>query len=196
MSIDYYDRNGALFFAGSAYADLGAVHARFLAYLPKGGSILEAGCGSGRDARAFALAGYAVTAFDGSAKMVELAAAHAGLPVLHKRFEDADWSGEFDGIWSCASLLHVPRHDLNDVMRRLAQALKPGGVWFMSFKHGRTERYAHERHFTDMDEELLASAIADASLEVVELWVSNDDRPGRSQEKWTNAIARRRQASP
>ena len=53
MSIDYYDRNGSLFFANSAYADLSATHARFLAHVPQGGSILEAGCGSGRDALAF-----------------------------------------------------------------------------------------------------------------------------------------------
>ena len=191
LSIDYYDRNGSLFFSGSAYADLSAVHARFLAHVPKGGSVLEAGCGSGRDARAFAQAGYAVTAFDGSAKMVELATAHTGLPVLHRRFEDADWQDVFDGIWSCASLLHVPRKDLGGVMTRMARALKPGGVWFMSFKNGRAERFAHERHFTDMDEELLAVAIGAAALTVVELWVSDDDRPERVHEKWTNAIARK-----
>src|ERR1700710_1289192 len=109
MSISYYDRNAALFFADTAHADLSATHARFLAHVPPGGTILDAGCGAGRDALAFRTAGYAVTAIDGSAKMVELACAHSGLPVQHKRFEDIDWQDAFDGIWSCASLLHVPR---------------------------------------------------------------------------------------
>jgi 2-polyprenyl-3-methyl-5-hydroxy-6-metoxy-1,4-benzoquinol methylase len=192
LSIDYYDRKGAEFFARTANADLGATQARFLAYVPKGGSILEPGCGSGRDALAFARAGYTVTAFDGSAKMVELAIAHTGLPILHKRFQDVEWVGAFDGVWSCACLLHVPRSELRDVMARLARALKPGGAWFMSFKYGTTERFGHERHFTDMNEALLAGAIADVDLAVADLWISDDDRPERQGEKWTNAIARKR----
>ena len=194
MSIDYYDRNGAAFFARSAHADLGAAQARFLEHVPEGGSILEAGCGSGRDALAFAQAGYAVTAFDGSARMVELATAHTGLPVLHKRFDEVDWVDAFDGIWSCACLLHVPRSELHGVMARLARALKPGGGWFMSFKYGDSERFGHQRHFTDMNEALLAAAIADVDLTVADLWVSDDDRPERQGEKWTNAIAHKRRA--
>ncbi len=148
MSIDYYDRNGARFFADSAYADLARTHSRFLAHVRDGGAILEAGCGSGRDALAFSKAGYAVTAFDGSARMVELARAHSGLPVVHMRFEDVVWHDTFDGIWSCASLLHVARSELPGVMARLADALKPGGAWFMSFKYGTTDRFANERYFT------------------------------------------------
>lgn len=191
MSIDYYDRNADIFFAGSAYADLGATHARFLAHIPSGGAILEAGCGSGRDALAFKSAGYAVTAFDGSAKMVELAAAHAGLPVLHRRFDEIDWIETFDGIWSCASLLHVPRAELDAVMARLARALKPGGAWFMSFKHGETERFANGRHFTDMTEDMASAAITRAGLKPIDLWISVDARPGREAERWTNAIAKK-----
>ncbi len=191
MSIDYYDRNGAIFFAGSAYADRSATRARFLAHVPAGGAILEAGCGSGRDALAFSKLGYAVTAFDGSAKMVELARAHSGLAVLHKRFEEVDWTQTFDGIWSCASLLHVARAGLPDAMSRLARALQPGGAWFMSFKYGDSERLATERHFTDMNEDLLAAAIAQTGLTVADLWVSNDARPERRGERWANAIARR-----
>lgn len=192
MSIDYYDRNGALFFAGSALADLNATYARFLAHVPQGGSILEAGCGSGRDALAFHRQGYAVTAFDGSAKMVELATAHTGLPVLHMTFDQVECDMRFDGIWSCASLLHVPRGELSHVMARLAHALKPRGAWFMSFKYGDTERFANERHFTDMNEELLTRAVAQTGLALSDLWVEPDARPGREKELWTSAIALKR----
>jgi SAM-dependent methyltransferase len=192
LSIGYYDRNSAAFFARTAHADLGAAQTRFLTHVPKGGSILEAGCGSGRDALAFARAGYSVTAFDGSAKMAELARAHTGLAVLHKRFEEVDWADAFDGIWSCACLLHVPRSELRGAMARLARALKPGGAWFMSFKYGDSERLGRERHFTDMNEMLLAAAIADVDLSVADLWISDDDRSERRGEKWTNAIAHKR----
>ncbi len=189
MSTDYYDRNAALFFADSAHADISATRARFLAHIPPNGTILEAGCGVGRDALAFKTAGYAVIAFDGSEKMVELARAHSGLPVQHKRFDEIDWQNQFDGIWSCAILLHVPRAELPDAMTRLARALKPGGAWYMSFKYGDTERFARERHFTDMTEATLAAAIAAAGLRVRDIWLTNDARPGRDAERWTNALA-------
>jgi SAM-dependent methyltransferase len=189
MSIDYYDRSGQKFFDGSAYADLSQTYARFLAHVSQGGAILEAGCGSGRDALAFKNAGYIVTAFDGSTKMVEMATQHAGLPVRHMRFDDVDWTEAFDGIWSCASLLHVPRADLPSAMAKLARALKPGGAWFMSFKHGTTDRFANERYFTDMNEAQVTDAIRGCGLQVSDVWVSNDARPGRDNERWTNAIA-------
>jgi SAM-dependent methyltransferase len=189
VSIDYYDRNGALFFAGSADADMSRTYAAFLEHVPKGGAILDAGCGSGRDALAFKNAGYAVTAFDGSAKMVELATAHAGLPVQHLRFEEAAWETEFDAIWSCASLLHVPRADLERVMRRLLRALKPGGAWFMSFKHGETERVVEGRYFNDMTPAMLAQVLARLGLAPRDLSISDDARPGREGERWTKAVA-------
>ena len=191
LSIDYYDRNGATFFARTVDADMSADHARFLNHIPPGGSILEAGCGSGRDALAFANAGYTVTAMDGSAEMVRLATAHTGLPVLHKRFDEIEWQGAFDGIWANASLLHIPRAELPAIMARIARALKPGGVWYMSFKYGDHEAVVHERHFTYMTEPLLTESIRSLGLAPIDLWASEDVRAGRKGETWLSVIARK-----
>ncbi|MBV9045806.1 MAG: class I SAM-dependent methyltransferase [Alphaproteobacteria bacterium] len=190
-SIAYYDRNGAAFFAGSVNADMATDRARFLKHVPSGGAILEAGCGSGRDALAFKQAGYAVTAIDGSAEMVRRASEHTGLTVQHKRFDQVDWRNAFDGIWSCASLLHVQRADLPDAMARLVRALKPGGVWYMSFKYGDHEAIVHERHFTYMTEPMLTAAIRAQDLELIDLWTSEDVRPERKGETWLGAIVRK-----
>ena len=100
----------------------------FLDNVPAGGAVLEAGCGSGRDALVFLRAGRAVTAFDGSAEMVRRASAHTGLPVRHMTFQEMDWDSAFDGVWASASLLHVPRAELPAVMQRIVRALKPRGV--------------------------------------------------------------------
>jgi 2-polyprenyl-3-methyl-5-hydroxy-6-metoxy-1,4-benzoquinol methylase len=190
-SIGYYDRNGATFFARTVDADMSADHARFLKHIPAGGSILEAGCGSGRDALAFKNAAYNVTAFDGSEEMVRLATAHTGLPVQHKRFDEIDEQNAFDGIWANASLLHIPRAELPAIMARLARALKPGGVWYMSFKHGDHEAIIHERHFTYMTEPMLADAIRVQGLAPIDMWASEDVRAGRKGEIWISAIARK-----
>lgn len=89
--------------------NMSALHDRFLRHVPPGCRILDAGCGVGRDALAFAGPGYAVVAFDASAEMVRLTRERVAgqAEVLHMRFEDVAWREEFDGIWACASLLHV-----------------------------------------------------------------------------------------
>jgi SAM-dependent methyltransferase len=191
-SIAYYDQNGETFFAGSVDADMSVDRARFLRHVKPGGAILDGGCGSGRDAFAFKNAGYAVTAIDGSADMVRRASAHTGLAVQHLRFGQLEWRDAFDGIWTCASLLHVPRSDLPDALSRLARALKPGGVWYMSFKYGDTERLTdHGRHFTDMNEPLLTAAIAQTGLHLAEMWGSTDVRDSHAGQRWLSAIARK-----
>jgi DnaJ-domain-containing protein 1 len=71
--------------------------------------------------------------------MVEAAQALTWLPVSQMRFQEIEWVEEFDGIWACASLLHEPKAEMDAVWRRMIKAVKPGGVWFMSFKKGRGE---------------------------------------------------------
>lgn len=113
MTDNYYDVNGQSFFNRSVTLDVSAIREAFLAYLPAGGRILDAGCGSGRDTKYFAERGYKVTAFDASETMARLAAEFTGQPVQQMRFEDVAYENEFDGIWTAATLLHVPRKSLD-----------------------------------------------------------------------------------
>lgn len=190
-TVAYYDRNAERFAADTGRLDMSALHERFLRHMPAGGRILDAGCGVGRDALAFAERGYSVVAFDASAEMVRLARERTAgrAEILQMRFEDVAWRKEFDGIWACASLLHVPETELPAVARRLASALRPGGVIYMSFKYGAGERVAEGRQFTDHTEETLRAALARAGLTIVEAWMTDDVRAGRSSERWLNAVA-------
>jgi SAM-dependent methyltransferase len=191
MSIGYYDQNSDAFFRETVEADMRGLQGRFLAYVPTGGRILDAGCGSGRDALAFQRQGYVVEAFDGSAKMVRLARAHTGLPVRRLLFEEVDWMETFDGVWACASLLHVPRAHLADAIARLVRTLRRGGVLFASFKCGQREREIYGRHFTDLTEGDLRQLLAAARLEALDVWVSRDVRSGRDGELWISGIGKR-----
>ncbi|WP_310539487.1 class I SAM-dependent methyltransferase [Phenylobacterium sp.] len=192
MSTGYYDDNAERFFADTAFVDLSEGRRRFVAALPPGGRVLDAGCGSGRDALAFHQLGFQVTAFDGSAAMVARASALTGLPVLHLNFADVAWCEAFDGIWASASLLHVPRRELPDIMRALRAALVQGGVWELSFKLGSGERHTAGRLFTDLDVPA-AQALVDevGDLETMAISVSYDVRPSRETEGWTNLLVRR-----
>lgn len=192
LSTSYYDDNAERFFADTAFADLAEGRRRFVDALPPGARVLDAGCGSGRDALAFKTLGFEVTAFDGAAIMAAKASAHTGLDVLHLNFTDVAWRDAFDGVWANASLLHVPRAELPDVMRRLRDALVPGGVWELSFKLGRGERQTPGRLFTDLDEPMVRQLVSEVGgLDILAISLSYDVRPGRDREAWTNVFLRR-----
>jgi len=190
MTLKYYQDNAQTFFDGTVNVDMSSLYETFTRHLTSGARVLDAGCGSGRDAKAFLEMGYQVEAFDASPAMVELAREHTGLPVQLMTFADVDWKEKFDGIWCCASLLHVPAVELPGVMRRLADALKPGGVWYVSFKYGDGdgEREVDGRRFTDMDEMGLRALVEFvAEIKVVGIWLTKDKRP-RKDEVWVNGI--------
>ena len=187
----YYDEQAEAFFARTKDADLSDLHRRFLAHIPPAGRLLDAGCGSGRDALAFARAGYEVTAFDASPALVRLARKHTGLDVLELRFEDVAWTNRFEGIWACASLLHVTRSELPRTLERLADALRPGGVIYMSFKAGDGEREQDGRRFTDLTQEGLTELMrAVPCLTAIEIWCTTSIL-ARKDENWVNGLARR-----
>lgn len=188
MSISYYDANAEAYFSDTVDADVSGLRERFLAHVPPRGHILDAGCGSGRDARAFAEAGYQITAFDASAEMVKRAAAYTGLAVTQMTFDDMTWADEFDGIWACATLLHVPRDKLSSTFARFARALRRGGVWYLSVKHGTDDRVVGARTFTDMTEQETRDRLEGVGLSVIDLWVTDDVRPGRA-DRWVNTVA-------
>ena len=190
MSLDYYERNAHLYFKSTAQVDMSAMRRRFLEHVRIGGTVLDAGCGSGRDAKAFLEAGYEVTAFDGSTQLVKLASEYTGLPIVHMTFGQMAWKDVFDGIWSCACLLHVERANLPSTFDRFVRALKPNGVWYLSMKQGTTSRELDGRLFTDVTEAELAELLENKGLQVLEMWITDDVRPGRS-EIWVNALARK-----
>lgn len=191
MTMAYYQRNAQTFFDATVEVDMTSLYAPFLRLVAPGGCILDAGCGSGRDAKAFSALGYQVEAFDASAEMVKLATAYTGLPVRQMTFNALEAVERYDGIWCCASLLHLSQTELPEAMHRLARALKPGGVWYLSFKYGSREREKEGRHFTDLNEaglQTLVSALPQVSI--VEQWTTQDKRPDRD-EVWLNALLRK-----
>ncbi len=193
MALSFYDDNGDRFFQNTAHIDVNHLYEPFLKLLEPGAHILEAGCGSGRDAKAFLERGYQVTAFDGSAKMVQLAAEYTGLPVQHMTFQEMDFSGEFDGLWANASLLHVPLNELPDVFQKCIAALKIGGIWYAGFKEGQHPRTSPDgRHFTNFTEATFREfAVNFPQLAILQIYRTEDARPERAGEYWLNVLLRR-----
>lgn len=192
QTIEYYEENTALFISGTLNADMEDARNRFLAYLPQRAHILDFGCGSGRDTKAFLDAGYTVDAVDGSSELCKAASEYTGIPVKQMLFQDLDVKGVYDGIWACASILHLPKAELSVVLEKIAVALKPGGVLYTSFKYGDFEGMRGGRHFTDFTEETLTEFWKSfPSLRILVTWITTDVRPGREEERWINLLAGR-----
>lgn len=189
MSKNYYDKNAECFITDTANVDMTEHYEKFLHWIPKGGSIIDAGCGSGRDTLAFEQMGYDVRAFDASVAMVEATRTLATVPTYQMTFQNCAFDELFDGIWACASLLHVPRLELSMALSNLSSAVKVNGIIYASFKYGETERHKGDRYFNDQTENTLFGFVDSVScLKIVETWATGDVRVGRSEEKWLNCI--------
>ena len=94
------------------------------------------------------------------------------------QFQDIEFQDEFDGVWACATLVHVPRAKLSDVLFRFGRALRSNGVCYASFKEGVGDRLEEGRLFSDMTDAQLRSLIrGNLPFKLVELWHSEDLRP-------------------
>ena len=193
-TIKYYEEHAEEFTMNTLNADMESIRSRFLAYLPTGCRVLDFGCGTGRDSKAFLDLGYDVTAIDGSEALCQIARSLTGLSVRCLDFRNyTPAKGEvYEGIWACASLLHLKKDELLPVMKVLSQALIPGGAFYVSFKYGTFEGERNGRHFTDFTPVDFSEFLKNIpELSVAEYWVTGDVRPGRGDERWLNIVLQR-----
>ena len=188
-TLNYYNQNAQSFSDSTLHVDMSALYAEFLPLIPKHGHILDAGCGSARDAMYFKQQGFTVSAFDASENIAKLASNYLQQTVDFKAFQQFNCTNMYDGIWCCASLLHVPKVELPQVFLKLQNALKPNGVLYVSFKYGTQERVHNGREFTDLNEDGLTAQITQhTELKIIKQWQTVDQRPERESEVWLNAL--------
>ncbi len=191
-TLRFYDQNADRFAKGTLIADMESTRRRFSALLPPHGIILDFGCGSGRDTKAFLDAGFKVDAVDGSAELCALASSYTGISVRKMLFQELDAQERYDGIWACASILHLPKGELLNVLGKIFVALKQGGILYASFKYGDYEGMRNGRYFTCFTEETLAAFWEEVKgLRIFDQWITEDVRPDRKDEKWINLLARK-----
>ena len=189
VTINFYEKNAEAYAALTVTADMSRAYEKFLAYLPLGAKVLDAGCGSGRDSLYFMRQGYRVTMLDASAAMCRCAEKLTGQKALHKTFAEINFDKQFDGIWANASLLHVPEQELENVLKILHRALKDDGVLYASWKYGEAERRDGERFYCDMTEEKLKKLLRRTGCFVCkEVWVSEDVLPLHREQRWLNVV--------
>ncbi|OGI65681.1 MAG: methyltransferase [Candidatus Muproteobacteria bacterium RBG_16_60_9] len=141
-TLAHYDRRADDFWRGTRDHDVSANIAALLQYL-EGSSpftIMDLGCGPGRDLKTFADLGHVAVGVEGAARFVEMARTHSGCDVWQQDFLKLDLpQNHFDGVFANAALFHVPSQELPRVLRELNATLKPGGVLFSSNPRGKNQ---------------------------------------------------------
>lgn len=189
-SIAYYDRNAETYAEDTRKIDMSRHHKVFESYLEKGNHILDLGCGSGRDSHHFMSRGYQVTSMDGSAEMVKQASSYLSRPVIHSTFEDYESNHIYDGIWASASLLHVSKENLADILSKYIDMLNINGVFFMSYKIYDEDFEYDGRRFTCFTLDSLTSLLSTFdNISVVN--IRETDSVQTNNMRWVSAIIRR-----
>ena len=190
-TMEYYKDYAEEFFESTIDADVTSLYEHFLKYIPDSGQILDFGCGSGRDTKFFTDQGYEVDAIDGSPELCKMASEYSGIVVKCMDFFELEVESKYDGIWACASLLHVDRERLPEIFRVLKNALVMNGYLYASFKYGDYKDIRDGRYFVDLNEDSLTEIISSVQgFDIVEMWQSQDVCRGKDVD-WINVILKK-----
>jgi len=188
QNLKYYDQHASEYSFKTSKFDMSAIRKEFMTFLPKGGTILDAGCGPGWDILGFLEHGFQVEAFDASESMVNIAKKNTGISIRKMFFQEMDYENNFDGVWANASLLHIGQDELLPVIKKISTSLKQGGHFFASFKYGQGTLFENGRWFTMMTEtELMRIIKSFSEFNLLRIWKSKDVGKRKNLE-WINFI--------
>ncbi len=192
-TIDYYNENAEYFIDSTINVDMSETQDLFLSILPNNSKILDFGCGSGRDTKYFLEKGHQVDAIDGSEKICEIVSSKLNIEVKCMDFFELDSISEYDGIWACASLLHVNYRKLPEMFDKLYLALKPNGVLYASFKYGGYSYIDNGKSYTNVTEKTIRRLLKNSEFVIEKEWITSDGK-NRKTIQWFNIILRKRPA--
>lgn len=198
-TIGHYNGSAASFWEGTRDHDVSQNHAALLDAIegPAPFTILDLGCGPGRDLRHFRALGHEAVGLDGAERFVEMARRHSGCEVLHQDFLHLRLDrGRFHGIFANASLFHVPSRELPRVLGELRDALAPRGVLFSSNPRGSNhEGWSGSRYGSYHDLAGWSAFVSAAGFELISHYYRPPGLP-RDQQPWLATVWRRSSVDP
>lgn len=194
LTVGHYDRHADRFWEGTRDHDVSQNIAALLRHIAAAPpcTILDLGCGPGRDLAAFTGFGHTAIGLEASPRLAQMARAYSRCEVWEQDFLALDLPPDhFDGIFANAALFHVPRQELPRVLRELSATLKPGGVLFSSNPRGQNEEgWSGERYGSYHDLETWRRYVSAAGLIELEHYYRPPGLP-RAQQPWLATVWRR-----
>ncbi|MBD64952.1 MAG: SAM-dependent methyltransferase [Halobacteriovoraceae bacterium] len=155
-------------------------------------TILDFGCGPGRDLKTISDLGHKAIGLDGSENFVQMAKDYSQCEVLHQNFIELDLPSEkFDAVFANASLFHVPKEELKSVLHKLNLALKPGGVLFSSNPRGTGEVFDFERYAHYMQLDTYQALVEAQGFQLIHHYFRPDGLP-IEQRPWLACVFRKK----
>lgn len=188
-TIEYYNKHASEYAETTNNADMSANYSRFLRFIKPGASIVDIGCGGGRDMKYFKEKGYTVFGIDASEDLCRIASNYSGCPVSCTDFLSWDPSHKYDAFWANASLLHLTETDIIKFFSTKIEYLNKEGIIYFSMKTGINEGLDENgRYFTPFSEKLLQRIIKSIpGCKIIDRW-SNSDSLDRHGFYWESII--------
>ena len=193
MMSNYYESNAERYASETFSADMSEQYQRFLPLLKKRAKILDVGSGSGRDAFYFQKHGYQVTALEPSKNLGrEIRKVFSG-EIVCSDIQSYQPMERYDGIWACASLIHLQEEEILCFFKKMDMYLSDNGIVYASGKSGiSTGEVADGRFFLEFTEQLVEKILTvNKQLQLEQLWYTEDVR-GRRGFRWLNVVLRLR----
>ena len=193
MMCNYYESNAERYAAETLSADMSEQYQRFLPLLKDGVKLLDVGSGSGRDACYFQKQGYQVTALEPSKNLGrEIRKVFSG-EIVCSDIQSYQPMERYDGIWACASLIHLQEEVVLQFFEKIDQYLNDNGIVYASGKSGiSTGEVADGRFFLEFTEQLVEKIMTvNKQLKLEQLWYT-EDVSGRRGFRWLNVVLRLR----
>jgi SAM-dependent methyltransferase len=193
-TLEHYDRSAEAFWQGTRDHDVRQNIEALLRHVEGDApfSILDLGCGPGRDLSAFTALGHEAVGLEGAPRLAQMARRHSGCEVWEQDFLKLELpAARFHGVFANASLFHVPAADLPRVLRELRECLRPRGTLFSSNPHGANEEgWNRGRYGAYHDLEAWRRFMADAGFAELEHYYRPPGLP-REQQPWLASVWRR-----
>lgn len=191
-SIEYYNRYAVPYYEETVDINMEEIMEPFVELLPENAEILDMGCGSGRDTVMLEEKGFCVTPLDGSEEMCKLAEVNTDHEVLQMTYEEMEFEDVFDGIWACAALVHLTEEEMRETLGKMVSALKEDGILYLSVHRGDRDGIYNGRYFRDYTRKELSGLIEEfPELKLVNIWITDDVRPGYADRQWLNVLAKK-----
>ena len=190
----WYEENASSYSLSTKDALVEDALNEFVSLLPKEASIVDIGCGCGRDSAYFRNMGFRVESMDVSPAMAREARRLFDIDVSLCDVLSLERREELDGAWAQASLLHLNEEELSLAFRKIRDSLKDGGILYASFRIGEGNSREEGRYYTNMTKEKLLSLLP-KEMDIIRQWESKDVRKGMAH-RWLSSIMKKRSVAP